>query len=188
MLVRGWWGYGWSIKPLAEALGVNMVCPSKETDGSFKVMLVLVRRQETREIARSIQGALRGSTSLLVIRVGRAGWWRGFSPLKGSNTLRPRHAPTRCYVTSLQDTKCGSIDSDKGRYGGQGRFWIGWRNRKETPAHKGSHSKLVRRSICRSTSHKQTILGQICIRPKNMPPKTIYIVRNKTDLSFALLA
>ena len=37
-------------------MGVNMVCPSKETDGSFKVMLVLVRRQETREIARSIQG------------------------------------------------------------------------------------------------------------------------------------
>ena len=35
-------------------MGVNMVCPSKETDGSFKVMLVLVRRQETREIARSI--------------------------------------------------------------------------------------------------------------------------------------
>ena len=56
MFVRGRWGYGWSIKPLAEALDVNMVCPSKETDGSFKVMLVLVRRQETREIARSIQG------------------------------------------------------------------------------------------------------------------------------------
>ena len=33
-----------------------MVCPSKEMDDSFKVMLVLVRQQETREIARSIQG------------------------------------------------------------------------------------------------------------------------------------
>ena len=32
-----------------------MVCPSKEMDDSFKVMLVLVRRQATREIARSIQ-------------------------------------------------------------------------------------------------------------------------------------
>ena len=165
-----------------------MVCPSKEMDGSFKVMLMLVRRQATREIARSIQ---RDSSrkhipisdqtrkSRVVVRL---------LSIEGSNTLRPRHAPPRCYVTSLQDTKCGSIDSDKGRYGGQGRFWIGWRNRKETPAHKGSHSKLVRRSICRSTSHKQTILRQICIRPKNIPPKIIYTVRNKTDLSFDILA